>query len=322
MVQIVFLWHLWSTIQWKYLWCCQHIITSKCDQGHGGGGSDPLYGLEAIQLYKWHWRWVSDPPACLNTRNHTSTALNIIASVLTLLNTPRVIGVEFLTHSIAFIPFYDINGIVGASCYIWTSFYSQICRTASFPFSYPSHRSPCTIRSGAVSICDTIWCCLHVRYNLVLSLCMIQSGAVFMYDINLRATHTTILSTRGVKIPIYLVSSTTDSIRQRVVLFKPVWIPTSDPKSEFLCQSSYWLRRTCRLPWTPHTPGKSPTPLSPRITHTATVLVLWQSTWSRSSTCRELNNLVAATQLKSSRTFHLNVTHHKPIPLFEDHVVV
>ena len=59
-----------------------------------------------------------------------------------------------------------------------------------------------------------------------------------MYDINLRATHTTILSTRGVKIPINLVSSATDSIRRHVVLFKPVLIPTSDLKSEFLCQSS------------------------------------------------------------------------------------
>ena len=50
--------------------------------------------------------------------------------------------------------------------------------------------------------------------------------------------HTAILSIRGVTIPIYLVSSATDSIRSRVVLFKTVTIPTSDPKSEFLCQSS------------------------------------------------------------------------------------
>ena len=69
-----------------------------------------------------------------------------------------------------------------------------------------------------------------------------------MYDINLRATHTTILSIRGVTIPIYLVSSATDSIRRRVVLFKPVPVPTSDPKSEFLCQSSLQLRRTYRPP--------------------------------------------------------------------------
>ena len=59
-----------------------------------------------------------------------------------------------------------------------------------------------------------------------------------MYNINLGATHTTILSTGGVTIPIYLVSNSTDSIKRCVVLFKAVTIPTSDPKSEFLCQSS------------------------------------------------------------------------------------
>ena len=48
-----------------------------------------------------------------------------------------------------------------------------------------------------------------------------------------------ILSIRGVAIPSYLVSSTMDSIRSRIVLFKLVAIPTSDPKSEFLCQSSF-----------------------------------------------------------------------------------
>ena len=81
----------------------------------------------------------------------------------------------------------------------------------------------------------------HVRYDLVDSLCTIRSGSSFwsfVYDINLWATHTTILSIRGVTTPIYLVSSATDSIRSRVVLFKTVTIPTSDPKSEFLCQSS------------------------------------------------------------------------------------
>ena len=63
-----------------------------------------------------------------------------------------------------------------------------------------------------------------------------------MYDINLGATATTILSIRGVQIPIDLVSSATDSFRRCVVLFKPVSIPTSDPKSEFLCQSSYFAQ--------------------------------------------------------------------------------
>ena len=38
-------------------------------------------------------------------------------------------------------------------------------------------------------------------------------------------------------VPIDLVSSAMDSIRRRVVLFKPVPILASDPKSEFLCQS-------------------------------------------------------------------------------------
>ena len=67
----------------------------------------------------------------------------------------------------------------------------------------------CTIRSGGFN-CDTL------------------------YDINLGATHTTIPSTRGVEIPI-----STDSIQRCVVVFKTVLVPTSDLKSEFLCQSSY-----------------------------------------------------------------------------------
>ena len=80
---------------------------------------------------------------------------------------------------------------------------------------------------------------VSVRYNL---------PVLNLYDINLGATTTTILSIRGVTIPIYLVSSTTDSIRRSVVLFKPVRIPTSDLKSEFLCQSSYYCAELLRLP--------------------------------------------------------------------------
>ena len=100
-------------------------------------------------------------------------------------------------------------------------FTTQIHQTASFTFSFPLP----SIEA-------------HVRYNLVLFPCTIRSGCVLVYDINLQAAHTTILSIRGVTIPIYLVSSATDSIRLRVVLFKTVTIPTSDLKSEFLCQSS------------------------------------------------------------------------------------
>ena len=72
-------------------------------------------------------------------------------------------------------------------CYDRTTSLTQTRRTASFisPF-YSLHRSPCTIRSG------DFFCSV-------------------LYDINLGATHTTILSTRGVQIPIYLASSATDS---------------------------------------------------------------------------------------------------------------
>ena len=55
---------------------------------------------------------------------------------------------------------------------------------------------------------DTIW-----RYLGVVS-CTIRSDGLFrsnLYDIDLRATHTTILSLRGVQIPIYLVRGATDS---------------------------------------------------------------------------------------------------------------
>ena len=82
---------------------------------------------------------------------------------------------------------------------------------------------------------DTISRLSCVQYNLT---CTIQSEVSFVYDIYLRATATTIRSTRGVQIPIDLVSSAMDSNRRSVVLFKPVPILTSDLKSEFLYQSS------------------------------------------------------------------------------------
>ena len=171
-----------------------------------------------------------------------------------------------------------------------------------FPFSLSLTMKP---------LYDMIWWVHLVWYDLVGSPCTIWSGSSFrprLYDINLRAMHTTILSIRGVTIPIYLVSSATDSIRSHVVLFKAVTIPTSDPKSEFLCQSSLSCTEPADPPWTPHTPGISPTPSSPHITHMVRVLVLSPSTWSRSSVYKELSVLVTASPLKSSRMFHLNVT--------------
>ena len=86
---------------------------------------------------------------------------------------------------------------------------------------------------------DMISSLVRVRYDLESCSCTIQSLGSLLYDINLGATATTILRIRGVQIPIDLVSSATDSYRQSVVLFKQMSIPTSDPKSEFLCQSSY-----------------------------------------------------------------------------------
>ena len=71
-----------------------------------------------------------------------------------------------------------------------------------------------------------------------------------LYDINLQATTTTILDIRGVTISINLVSRTTDSIRRSIVLFKPVLVRTSDPKSEFLCQSSLYCAEPADPPWT------------------------------------------------------------------------
>ena len=89
---------------------------------------------------------------------------------------------------------------------------------------------------------DTIWCLSWVRYDLVLVLDTIRSLCCLLYDINLRATATTILRIRGVQIPIDLVSSATDSYGRSVVLFKPMSVPTSDLKSEFLYQSSSLVR--------------------------------------------------------------------------------
>ena len=110
----------------------------------------------------------------------------------------------------------------------------------------------------------------HVQYGSGLKPCTIQfvnfDGAQYhlaaevLYNTNLRATTTTTLSTRGVTIPIYLVSSAMDSIRQCVVLLKPVSISTSDPKSEFLCQSSLCCAVPTDPPEPPCMPGISPMP--------------------------------------------------------------
>ena len=114
----------------------------------------------------------------------------------------------------------------------WTSHTSQIHWTALFLFSsIPLTEAHVRYRSGLKSC--MIW-------SADLQQCTISSCSHNLYDIHLGATNATILSIRGVTIPIYLVSSTTDSNRRHVVLFKPVTILTSDPKSEFLCQLSLY----------------------------------------------------------------------------------
>ena len=186
---------------------------------------------------------------------------------------------------------------------------TQIRWTASFLFSILSpHRSPCMIWSCSHPVYDTILSSSLVWYYLVDVLCMILSGGCLVYNINLQATTTTILSTGGVTIPINLVSSAMDSIRQCIVLFKAVVIPTSDPKSEFLCQSSVYcaeptdpLNHLVRLGYLPH-------PHPSHITLMLRIRVLLQSISNRSCVSNKPNALVTAIPLKSSRVFHLNVT--------------
>ena len=117
-----------------------------------------------------------------------------------------------------------------------------------FLFSSSLHRSPCTIQSGSISSSIS---------------CMIWSRGSLLYDINLGATHTTILSTRGVEIPIYLVSSTTDSIWQRVVLFEACTLLDLDLKSEFLCQ----LILCCTEPADPPEPTSYAWDISQALIH-------------------------------------------------------
>ena len=106
------------------------------------------------------------------------------------------------------------------------------CRYVGLPRSHflsSLHQSPCTIQSGSSFLYNTIWQFFLVQY---------QSRSHTYYDTQYW----------GVTIPIYLVSSTTDSIKQRIALFKDVTIPTSDPKSEFLCQSSL-IVQNLQTPW-------------------------------------------------------------------------
>ena len=93
----------------------------------------------------------------------------------------------------------------------------------------------------------------HVRYDLVVLPCTIRSCCSFVYDIYLGVTTTTILSIGGVQIPIDLVSSATDSIRQHVVLFKTMSVLTSDLKcyDSFLFALLHADTSDCFFPFSP-----------------------------------------------------------------------
>ena len=52
--------------------------------------------------------------------------------------------------------------------------HTQIHQTASFLFSPPPHRSPCTIQSRISPVCNMISCFVHVQYDLWVLLCMIS----------------------------------------------------------------------------------------------------------------------------------------------------
>ena len=172
-----------------------------------------------------------------------------------------------------------------SSCYDRTSLTRRYIGLHRFLFSHSLTPKP---------VYDTISGLVRVRYNLWSCSRTIRSCGSLLYDINLGATTTTIHRIGGAQIPIDLVSSATDSYRRSVVLFKLMSVSTSDPKSEFLYQSSSTVCNLQTSPEPPRTPGISPTPLSPRITRIATVQVLSQSTSSRSSVYNGLRDLVVA----------------------------
>ena len=93
------------------------------------------------------------------------------------------------------------RGVMLRSDFTYLRRYIGLHRFLSFPA--PLHQSPCTILSDWRSI---------VRYDLEAHSLTIRSYGLSLYDINLRATATAILSIRGVQIPIYLVTSATDSL--------------------------------------------------------------------------------------------------------------
>ena len=91
--------------------------------------------------------------------------------------------------------------------FFFPPYYNQIHQTASFLFPPSSHKGLVYFYNSILLLRLHLTTSCHVRYVSDVAILPIP-----MYDTHLRATHTTTSSTRGVQIPIYLVSSTTDSL--------------------------------------------------------------------------------------------------------------
>ena len=88
-------------------------------------------------------------------------------------------------------------------------YYTQIRRTAFFPLSpHPLTRAHVLLQfnlTDAIPSYCLLSCTISIWHCDTIS-------SILLYDIHLRATHMTTSSIGGVQIPIYLVSSTTDSL--------------------------------------------------------------------------------------------------------------
>ena len=125
---------------------------------------------------------------------------------------------DFLKHRLHIRPF-----TIESDHYFWAGFLFQEYIVDSWAAAEHSWLKWYCVTFGLHFTTQTCWTApftflslpfikARVRYDLTWFSCTIRSGCVLVNDINLRATHTTILSIRGVTIPIYLVSIATDSI--------------------------------------------------------------------------------------------------------------
>ena len=161
---------------------------------------------------------VNKPGLYLWAQNNINQCCCINANIFSLLPQGKS---NILGHSFIHQCCYDSIGLHLSHSYI-----GLLC----FLSLLSLHQSPCTIQS--VDLYTIRWDLMSAPlYDTVLCLisCMISISEPLLLQC---------LVLGGVTIPIDLVSSTTDSIRRSIVLFKPVLVWTSDPKSEFLCQLS------------------------------------------------------------------------------------